>query len=124
MKYSEYYITDREGKSNCIIRSCCKLFNKEYEDVYNELMAIAKELGYDFYAEIEVFEKYLEQNKMVKLDYKDMKIKDLKLDNGEYAVFCFDKKDFYHMVAIIDNTLYDRTPESFDLYVITVYKKV
>ena len=124
MKYSEYYITDREGKSNCIIRSCCKLFNKKYEDVYNELMIIAKELGYDFYAEIEVFEKYLEQNKMVKLDYKDMKIKDLKLDNGEYAVFCFDKKDFYHMVAIIDNTLYDRTPESFELYVITVYKKV
>ena len=124
MEYKEYYITDKEGKSNCIIRSCCKLFNKGYDEVFNELMAVAKELGYEFYAEIEVFEKYLADHQMIKQDYKDMKIKDLKLDKGEYAIFCWDKKDFYHMVAIIDNVLYDRTPESFDLDVITVYKKV
>ena len=54
---------------------------------------------------------------------KDIKVKDLKIDNGKYIVFCFDKKDFYHMVTIIDNILYDKNDSSLELYVITLYKE-
>ena len=33
MKYGEYFISNKEGKSNCVIRSFCKLYNKEYDIV-------------------------------------------------------------------------------------------
>ena len=42
MKYNEFYICNSEGKSNCVIRSLCKVFNEEYNNVYNELFGIAK----------------------------------------------------------------------------------
>ena len=45
MKFSEFYISNSEGKSNCVIRSLCKMYDKEYEEVYNELCDIAKELN-------------------------------------------------------------------------------
>ncbi len=43
MKYENYNISGSNGKSNCVIRSFCKLYNKEYDDVFNELVDIAKE---------------------------------------------------------------------------------
>ena len=123
IKFEEYFVSNSDGKSNCIIRSFCKMFNKEYDEVFDELVDIANKLNYDSYAEIEVFEKYLEDRKFLPIDnYKDTQIKDLSLDNSKYIIFCYDKKDWYHMVPIIDNTLYDKTEESLDLYVITVYK--
>ena len=58
------------------------------------------------------------------IDYdKDIKIKDLDLDNGKYIVFCWDKKEFYHMVSIINNVLYDKDDRSLELYAITIYKE-
>ena len=123
IKFEEYFVSNSDGQSNCIIRSFCKMFNKEYDEVFDELVDIANKLNYDSYAEIEVFEKYLEDRKFLPIDnYKDTQIKDLSLDNSKYIIFCYDKKDWYHMVPIIDNTLYDKTEESLDLYVITVYK--
>ena len=123
IKFEEYFVSNSDGKSNCIIRSFCKMFNKEYDEVFDELVDIANKLNYDSYAEIEVFEKYLEDRSFLPIDdYKDTQIKDLSLDNSKYIIFCYDKKDWYHMVPIIDNTLYDKTGESLDLYVITVYK--
>ncbi len=123
IKFEEYFVSNSDGKSNCIIRSFCKMFNKEYDEVFDELVDIANKLNYDSYAEIEVFEKYLEDRSFLPIDdYKDTQIKDLSLDNSKYIIFCYDKKDWYHMVPIIDNTLYDKTEESLDLYVITVYK--
>ena len=123
IKFEEYFVSNSDGKSNCIIRSFCKMFNKEYDEVFDELVDIANKLNYDSYAEIEVFEKYLEDRSFLPIDdYKGTKIKDLSLDNSKYIIFCYDKKDWYHMVPIIDNTLYDKTEESLDLYVITVYK--
>ena len=123
IKFEEYFVSNSDGKSNCIIRSFCKMFNKEYDEVFDELVDIANKLNYDSYAEIEVFEKYLEDRSFLPIDdYKGTKIKDLSLDNSKYIIFCYDKKDWYHMVPIIDNTLYDKTGESLDLYVITVYK--
>lgn len=123
MKFSEFYISNHEGKSNCVIRTFCKMFGEEYNDVYNDLCSIAKRLDCDSFNDIDVFETYMKERDTNKIDYgKDIKIKDLILDNGSYAVFCWDKKDYYHMVLIIDNVLYDKNDASLEMYTITIYK--
>ena len=124
MNFKEYYSTDKDGKSNCIIRSFCKLFNKEYDVVLGELNKITEELCYDSFTEVEVFETYLTEHGMNSIDYGwEVKVKDLELEKGEYAIFCWDKKDYYHMVCVIDDTLYDRDDKCLDLYTISIYKK-
>lgn len=123
MKYEYYYVEDENKKTNCIIRTFCKLFNKEYEEVKQELINIAKELNYETYAEIEVFEKYLNDNNYKKIEHKEEQIKNLKLEKGKYAVFCYDKKDYYPMLAIINNTVYDKKEDNLNLYTITIYKE-
>lgn len=125
MRYKEYYICNNEGKSNCVIRSLCKNYNEEYDNVYNELCDISKELNCEAFNDIEVFETYMKRRNTVPIEYgKNKKIKDLTLADGKYLVFCWDKKDFYHMASIIDNTLYDKNSRSLDLYVITIYKEI
>ena len=121
MTFKEYYINDNNGNSNCVIRTIAKLFNKDYETVERMLFQIADELNKNF-NDIEVFEKVLFDNNYKEIETEETKIKDLKLDNSKYAILCYNKKDFYHMVAIINNTLYDRTNESLDLYVLKLYK--
>ena len=124
MEFKEYYIENNEGKSNCVIRSLCKLYNKEYNDVYNELISISKELNSESYNDIEVFETYMRRYNTLPLDYgNNLKIKDLNLDNGSYIVFCYNKQDFSHMIPIINNIVYDKDNRCLDLYVITIYKK-
>lgn len=123
MKYEYYYVEDENKKTNCIIRTFCKLFNKEYEEVKQELINIAKELNYETYAEIEVFEKYLNDKNYIKIEHKEEQIKNLKLEKGKYAVFCYDKKDYYHMLAIINNIVYDKKEDNLNLYTITIYKE-
>ncbi len=124
MKYENYNISGSNGKSNCVIRSFCKLYNKEYDDVFNELVDLAKELNCDSFNDIEVFEEYMNRNETYPIEYgKDIKINDLELDDDSYAVFCWDKGDYYHMVPIIDDTLYDKSDKSLDLYTMKVYKK-
>ena len=54
---------------------------------------------------------------------KDIRIKDLNLESGKYLVFCWDKNEFYHMVSIIDNVVYDKDDRSLELYTITIYKE-
>ena len=39
---------------------------------------------------------------------EDIKVQDLKIDNSSYIVFCWNKKDYYHMIPIIDNVIYDK----------------
>ena len=125
MKYIKYYVSSKEGESNCVIRSFCKLYNEEYEQVYNDLLEIMKELNKNSYNDIEVFEEYMRRRNTKQIDLnKNLKIKDLKLDNEEYIVFCSDKKDYYHMVPIINNVLYDKSEESLNLYTISIYKKL
>ena len=124
MRFNEYYITNKDGKSNCVIRSFCKLFNEDYEDVYNGLCDIANEINCDSFNDIEVFENYMKRHNTFPIEYgKDIKIKNLNLDNGSYIIFCWDKNDFYHMVSVIDDVLYDRTNESLELDTIKIYKK-
>lgn len=122
MRFEKYYVCDKSNKSNCVIRTFCKLFGKQYDDVKKELLDIALQLNYDNYNEIEVFEKYLSDKGYLKLKLdNDIKIKDLNLKNGKYAVFCCDRKEFYHMLSIIDGIIYDKDDTCLDLYVINVY---
>ena len=121
MKYEEYYITDKNNKSNCVIRTFVKMFNQEYDDVANELASIATELNCSF-NDIETFEEYMNRRNFYKMDFsEDIQIKDLKLTNDKYIIFCYNKEEFYHMIPIINNTIYDRTNECLDLYVISIY---
>ena len=124
MTFKEFYISDNDGKSNCVIRSLCKILNKEYEEVYNGLCEISKELNCSLFNDIPVFEKYMEDNNIFKIIFEeDIKVKDLKMDNDSCIVFCYDKKDYYHMVPIIDNTIYDKNSDCLNLYVISIYRK-
>lgn len=121
MRFEFYNPTNENG--SCIIRTFTKLLNKNLNVVKEELNSVAKELNYDNYKEIEVFEKYLENNNYQKIDLdNEILVKDLKLDVGKYAVFCYDKADFYHIFAMINNTIYDKNDACFNLYVINVYK--
>ena len=124
MTFKEFYISDKNGKSNCVIRSLCNVLNKEYNDVYDDLCEVAKMLNFSSFNDIPVFEKYMEQNDFIKISSSDeIKVKDLKIDNFSYIVFCYDKKDFYHMISIIDNVIYDKNSDCLDLYVIAIYRK-
>ena len=124
IKYKYYYITDKNGNSNCVIRSLCKLLNKEYEEVYNVLLTISNKLNMNT-NDIEVFEQYMLDNNIINIGYKgDKLIKEFDFENEKYIVFCYDKKDYYHMVPIINNVMYDRTEDSLNLYIISIYKKI
>lgn len=125
MIFKDFYISDKNGKSNCVIRSLCKILNKEYEDVYNGLCEVSKELKRSSFNDIPVFEKYMEDNNIFNIDYnKDIMIKDLNLNDNSYVVFCWNKKDYYHMISIIDNVIYDKNFDCMNLYVISIYKKM
>ena len=54
---------------------------------------------------------------------EDIKVQDLKIDNISYIVFCCNKKDYYHMITIIDNVIYDKNFDCMNLYVISIYKR-
>ena len=124
MTFKESYITDKNGKSSYVIRSFCKILNKEYNNVYNDLCKIAEDLKCDSFNDIPVFEKYMEDNSIFNIDYnKDIMIKDLNLNDNSYVVFCWNKKDYYHMLPIIDNVIYDKNSDCLNLYVISIYRK-
>lgn len=124
MKFKEFYTSDKNGKSNCVIRSLCKVLNREYNDIYDDLCKVAKKLNFSSFNDVPVFERYMEENDIIKMNYsKDVKVKDLELDNCSYIVFCYDKKEFYHMISIIDNIIYDKNSDCMDLYVIAIYRK-
>ena len=42
MTFKKFYISDNDGKSNCVIRSLCKILNKEIPSkfVYKTFLAI------------------------------------------------------------------------------------
>ena len=124
MIFKEFYISDKNGRSNCVIRSLCKILNKEYDEIYSDLCKIARDLKNDSYNDVPVFEKYMEDNNIFKISCEeDIKVKDLKIDNSSYIVFCYDKKDYYHMIPIINNTIYDKNSDCLNLSVISIYRK-
>ena len=124
MDFIEYNITNNDGKSNCVIRSFCKMFNKSYKDVYEEICQIQKKLNCENFNDIEVFETYMKNHNVNPIDYgKDIKVKNLKLESGSYIVFCWNKDELYHMLPIIDNVVYDKDDKSMELYTISLYKQ-
>ena len=58
MKYIEYNLTDDNGKSNCVIRTFSKIFNKSYKEILNDLIDTAKELGCESFNDIPVYVEY------------------------------------------------------------------
>ena len=64
MIFKEFEICSSNGKSNCVVRSLCKVLNKDYDVVYNSLVQIAQELNCSSFNDIEVFEKYMKDNNM------------------------------------------------------------
>ena len=120
MKFSFY---NPKESSNCILRSFSKITGKNGMIIETELKDLAKQMDKNDYSDIEVFEKYLEQLGFEKYDcLNDVKIKDLNLDNLTYSIFCWDKKDYYHLVTISENILYDKKEETLELYPISIYK--
>ena len=125
MEFNKYYVCDNNGKSNCVIRSFCKMYNKEYDEVLNELNSITEELKASSFNDIEVFEEYIKRHNGIPIVCNnDVLIKNLDLEKGKYLIFCWDKKDYYHMVAIINNVLFDKNDDSLELYPITIYKQM
>lgn len=124
MVFKKFYIEDSNGKSNCVIRSLCKILNKEYNEVLNGLIDVQNEINAENFNDIPVFEKYMENNNIKKMSENiGIKIKDLKLDDSSYIVFCYDKKERYHMIAIMNNVIYDKKDDCLNLYAISIYKK-
>ena len=124
MKFEKYYICDSEDNSNCVIRSFCKLFDKEYNEIKEKLINLTKKINANNYNDMEVFETYLSSKDYTTEEINnDIKVKELNLSKGKYAILCWDKKDYYHMIPIIDNTIYDRTNECLELYVLKIYKQ-
>lgn len=122
MKFKEYYIENKEGKSNCVVRSFCKLYNENYDEVYASLCDIAKKLNCNSFNDVEVFEEYMKRHNTIQINYKnDVMIKDLDLDDRSYIIFCWDKKDYYHMNVVINNVLYDKSIKGLELYPIKIY---
>ena len=123
MKFIKYNPVEEKG--NCIIRAFSKLLDKNYTEVKEELLELTKELNCSDYREIIVFETYLKNNDVVHIDdLRESKIKDLKLPIGNYAIFCWDKNDFYHMVTLKDDKLYDKDERCFELFVLKIYKHI
>ena len=123
MKYNEYYVSSNDGRSNCVIRTLCKILNEQYDNIYKELNNLANELKCSSFNDVEVFETYLDMHGFNPINYgKDIKVKDLTIDDGNYVVFCWDKNNFYHMIPIIDNIVFDKDDKCLDLYTITIYK--
>lgn len=120
MKY-EYYNPVDEHKS-CIYRAISKSLNRDYNIVKKEIDTLKEELNTD--DSVLVFETYLKKyNYKIDDTKKESIITDINY-SGNNIVFCYDK-DWYHMICIIDNTLYDK----YDLYklkdlkIIKIYTK-
>ena len=121
MKYIEY---NPATAKNCVIRSFSLLTGENCETIEEKLKNEALMLGKKEYTDVEVFENYLEKTMgFGKIPFDpDKTIKDLELSNGTYCVFCYDKNNFYHMVVIHNDTLYDKTDKTLDLYPLAVYE--
>ena len=120
MKY--VYYNPVEGHGGCIYRSIAKSLNKSYNEVKEELDLLEKSMNTD--NKKEVFEKYL---LMYNYIFDDSMNSSKLLENsytGNNIIFAY-YNDWYHMICIIDNVLFDKYDEDKlkDLTINKIYKK-
>ena len=122
LKYEMY---NPDEKCNCVVRALSKMLEKNVINVKDELINLATEMNHIDYTDVEVFEKYMELNNIIKEknDLKDVQIKDINFSDWKYIVFCWNKDNFYHLVSIIDNVIYDKKEDTLNLYPISIYKE-
>lgn len=121
MNFEYYNPVDERG--GCIFRSFSKYFNKDYNTIKKEILNLQKELGCESYTDDLVYETYLSNHGVYDTNSSYTgKIKDYK-NEGKSIILCYNKKEFYHMVTLIDNVVYDKHEDTFDLYILKVYKR-
>ncbi|HOZ88848.1 MAG TPA: hypothetical protein PK737_01250, partial [Bacilli bacterium] len=85
----------------------------------------AEKLKCSSFNDIIVFESYMKNNNIFKIYYqKDTKLEEIKFDDGYYIIFCWDKNEYYHMIPVINNTVYDKNQNYLNLYLLSLYKKI
>ena len=119
----EYFSPTDESRS-CVARTMTKLTGKDYDTVKAELTALAQSMGLDSYNDEAVFVRYMEEHGITKhKGYSGTRAGELLLGTGTYCFFCTDGKEFFHLMPVIDDVLYDRKDVYRELYVIAVYRK-
>ena len=122
MKYEYYNPVDE--KASCVGRSISKILDKDYEETKKELIELSKSLGYEDYHEIEVFETYLKNHNIIELNQEfNCTIEDLIIEPGNYIIFG-NKEEWYHMVCLINNTIYDKNENYKEINIIKIYKQM
>lgn len=119
----EHYNPSDESRS-CVVRTMTKLTGKEYSVVKAELTELAKQAGCDTYNNETVFERYMAEQGIYKLEgCGGMTVDELELGGGAYCVYSTNRDGFYHLFPVVDSVIYDRRDDSRGLWVINVYKK-
>ena len=119
----EYYNPSDE-KKGCVFRSLSKALNKSYDEVKEDLRDIGNSIGVDDLLDDKVFDTYLLNNGYKEINiYKDTYLLDNKYDDVNLVYSYSD--DWYHMICIIDNVIYDKfdLDRLKNLKVIKIYKK-
>lgn len=120
MKFNYYNPVDEKG--GCIFRSFSKYFDKDYNSIKEEILDLQKKLNCESYTDDLVIETYLNDHGVYDTNstFKGQ-IKELN-NKGKSIILCYNKNDFYHMVTIIDDTVFDKHEDTLDLYVLKIYK--
>lgn len=122
--FEKYYIADDEGNSGCVIRTFCKLYDKQYDEVYRDLKKIVKEKGLPSYNEPEVFEEYMRRHNTFPIEFSDkIRVRELDLEKGSYVIHCSDGFEWNHLVPFIDGVVYDKSDDCLALQVMKIYQK-
>lgn len=119
----EYY-NPSEEKKGCVFRAISKALNKSYDEVKNELKELSNNMGIYDLLDDRIFNNYL-----LKYGYKELnEFNDKNLLENDYNgvnIVYSNYNDWYHMVCIIDNVIYDKfdLDRLKNLKVIKAYKK-
>lgn len=119
----EYYNPSDE-KHSCMFRSLSKALNKSFDNVKDELRELGNSMGINDLLDDRVFEAFLQKNGYKTVDkYNDSMLLDNNYD-GVNLVYSY-HDEWYHMVCIIDNIIYDKfdLDRLKNLKIIKVYKK-
>jgi len=115
----EYYNPINE-QSGCIVRSISRALNKNYLEVKKEISDYAREKDYH---EEEVFQSFLLEHGFT-IDLSNQGSNLLELDVKGINIVLAKDNDWYHMICVIDNVIYDKNnlEDLKNLKVIKIYK--